>query len=275
MSRSKTLPAQRRGSTYLEVQVAMVLLSIGISGLYSLSVIQSRQTAQLQQMLPADQIASINPVTAGSPAEAAWAKKFGVYADIVPNAVAAPTPNYPLNSGYQEIRDNEDISGFTTHAATGGDDWEEFGGHSGDNESTVHEIQTAAAYGSYAMFSFYSVPPGDYEVFTHVPEKKNSYVGEFGSAVPHYVYCGSWQGPVHVDQRALKHDLELSGRWWESLGVYTCTDSTVHVLIYDSPISGDWLVADAVMLRCRRSVEIVTPARPTTSGGATVTVELK
>ncbi|QEG01796.1 hypothetical protein Mal15_58770 [Stieleria maiorica] len=269
-----SVTSARRGSTYLEVQVAMVLLSIGISGLYSLSVVQSRQTAQLQQMLPADQIASINPVTAGSPAEAAWAKKFGVYADIVPDAVAAPSPIYPLNSGYQAIRDNEDSSGFTTHAATGGDDWEEYGGHPGDNESTVHEIQTTAAYGSYALFSFYSVPPGDYELFTYVPEKKSSYAGEFGSAVPHHVYCDGLVGTVHVDQRSLKHDLERSGRWWESLGTYTFTHSTVHVLIYDTPVSGDWLIADAVMLRCRRSVEIVTPALATPDGGATVTVEL-
>ncbi|PAY15410.1 hypothetical protein CKO51_32015 [Rhodopirellula sp. SM50] len=274
MSQFGCTRANRRGSTYLEVQVAMVLLSIGISGLYSLSVIQSRQTARLEQMLPADEIASINPVTGGSPSEAAWMKKFGVYADIATDAVAAPVPNYPLNEGFLQIRDNEDSSGFYTYRGYGGDDWEEYGGHPGDFRSTVHEIQTPTSVGSYALFSFYGVPPGDYEVFTFVPEKKKNYPGQFGSAVPHYVYNSGWIGPVYVDQRAIEHDLDYAGKWWERLGVHTFRNSTVHVLLYGWPRSGDWLIADAVMLRCRRSVEVVTPVTTTVAGGATVTVEL-
>ncbi len=274
MSQFRRYRADRHGSTYLEVQVAMVLLSIGISGLYSLSVIQSRQTARLGQMLPPDEIASINPVTGGSPSEAAWMKKFGVYADIATNAVAAPVPNYPLNQGFLEIRDNEDSSGFYTYAPSGGDVWEEYGGHPGDYQSTVHEIQTPTAVGSYALFSFYSVPPGDYELFTYVPEMKKGYAGQFGSAVPHYIYNSGWAATVYVDQRAIDHDLDHAGKWWESLGVYTFSGSTVHVLLHDSPRSGDWLIADAVMLRCRRSVEIVTPVTTTTGGGVTVTLEL-
>ena len=79
----------RRGSSYLEVQVAMVLLSIGIGGLYSLSVIQTRQSVALERMLPADEIASINPVADANPSVAAWAQKLGAYADMIRQAGAS------------------------------------------------------------------------------------------------------------------------------------------------------------------------------------------
>ena len=229
----------RRGSSFLEIQVAMVLLAIGISGMYSLSVIQTRQTARLEQVLPADQIASINPVTAASPSEAAWAKKFGVYASIEHDAVAIPVPTYALNEGFQQIVDNEDDADFITHQALGGDDWEEYGAHSGDNELNVAEIQTAASYGSYALFIFRNVPPGDYDLFTYVPQKNSSYAGEFGSAVPHSIYDGGQLvATVNVDQRSIKQDFDHLGRWWERLGSFTFNDSIIYVLLRDTPKTG-------------------------------------
>lgn len=268
------LQPERRGSSYLEVQVAMVLLSIGISGLYSISVVQTRQTARLQQMLPSDQIASINPVSAADPAQAAWAKKFGVYAEIQTDVLAAPVPIYPLNHGFQQIIDNEDAVGFITYQAPGADDWEEYGGHYGDHDMNVAEISTVSSYGSYAYFEFRNVPPGEYEVFTTFPTKRSSYSGEFGSAVPHYIIGGSTYEVVPVDQRTVEQDVEHDGHWWERLGKFTFDSNTVYVVVYDSPRTGDWLIADAVMLRSRRSFEVVTAVSPTADGGATVTVEL-
>ena len=53
--------APRRGSSYLEVQVAMVMLSIGMVGLYSMSVVQTRQTSRLTEILPADEPAGLEP----------------------------------------------------------------------------------------------------------------------------------------------------------------------------------------------------------------------
>lgn len=275
MTRSASTDFRRHGSSYLEVQVAMVLLSIGIGGLYSLAVIQSRQTAQLTNLIPIDQVSSINPVNSGTPAEAAWARKFGVYADLANDAVAAPTATYTLNVGFLQVIDNEDPSGFYAHTADGGDNWEQYGGHGDDNKMNVDEIQTPASYGSFAVFIFENIPAGDYEVFTHFPTKSGSYPGQFGSAVPHHIYEGyTLVSTTNVDQRLLDQDLYHSGTWWERLGGHTFHGDTIYVLISDTPKTGDWLVADAVMLRCRRSLGIVTPVTSTTGGGATVNVEL-
>lgn len=252
----------------------MVLMAIGVSGLYSLSVIQTRQSTRLEQLLPANELTSINPVSGSSTQEAAWAKKLGVYAEIASNAVDPPVTPQPLNHGFMQIIDNEDSTGFVTYQELGGDDWEEYGGHPGDNELNVAEIETLASYGSYALFYFTNVPPGDYELYTYVPTKNGAYPGEFGSAVPHQIYCGGYLATVNVDQRSIEQDLEYNGKWWEQLGVFTCTAGTVYIVIRDAPVTGRWLVADAMLLRSRRSFEIITPVSTTSADGASVTVEL-
>lgn len=264
------MPTKRTGSSYLEIQVAMVLLAIGISGLYSLSVIQTRQTAKLSALLPADEVASINPVQLADSREAGWAKKLGVYGTIESDSVTAPTVKYPLNEGFEVIVDNEYEDSFTVYRASGSKEWKEHGGWSGDYESNVARLDTDEAYGSYCMFTVTDIPPGDYEVLLFLPRDHS-----LGTAVPHYLLDGATLiDTLWVDQQTEVEDHEHAGRWWQRLGVYTLHNGTLRVVISDTPVSGDRIAADAIMVRCRRSFDVITAVQRTDQGGAEVTVEL-
>ncbi|MCA9138711.1 MAG: hypothetical protein KDB00_18195 [Planctomycetales bacterium] len=260
----------RRGSSYLEVQVAMVLLSIGISGLYSISVVQTRQTARLQEMLPSDEVASINPVSTTNPAEAAWAKKLGVYADIQTDSVAAPVTTYPLNTGFVKIVDNEDTGDYWTHRGWGAPDWFQYTGSLEKYEDSISVLQTSGSHGSFAEFIARNIPPGEYEVLLFCAR-----ISPCGSAVPHQIYDGPQLiDTVSVNQRVADNDFYYDSHWWQRLGVYTFHNSEIRVRMLDSPDTGDYVIADAIMIRCRRSFSVTSPVEATTSGGATVTVDL-
>ena len=268
--RNLTSERIRHGSSYLEIQVAMVLLSMGIGGLYSLSVVQTRQTTRLEQMLPAGEIASINPVSAGSAGESAWAKKLGVYADIDSDAVVAPEMLYPLNRGYVRIVDNEHGWSFWTHEGPGSQPWDSYGGYPGDNQYDVEELPTLNSFGSFAEFTIHGVQPGDYEVLLYCPRQPT-----FGTAVPHQIYDGgTLVDTVAVDQTVAEDDFQYGGLWWQRLGAYTFHQSSLRVRVLDTPVTGDRIIADAIMLRCRRSLSVVSPVAETADGGVTVTVEL-
>ena len=259
----------RRGSSYLEIQVAMVVLSVGMMGLFSLSVVHTKQSARLREVLPPTEIASINPVAVGTPQETAWAKKLGAIAEIESDAVGAQTPLYPLNFGYQQIVDDEDgASVFERHRAPGSFDWFDYGSLP-DYNMEISLLYTPAAYGSYAEHTI-ALAPGEYEILMFVPRHNL-----FGDAVPYEIYDGTTLiDTVIVNQRSYQQDHYFNGKWWERLGVYTFHQPTARVRVLDTPNTGYYLVADAVMVRCRRSFDLVTEVSETASGGAQVTVEL-
>ncbi|MEO1525346.1 MAG: hypothetical protein AAFX06_07910 [Planctomycetota bacterium] len=258
----------RRGSSYLEIQVAMVVLSVGMMGLFSLSVVHTKQSARLRAVLPPDEIASINPIVVGTPQETAWAKKLGAVAEIEMNAVATQTPIYPLNVGFQSIVDDEDGSAAFERNTGAGGFWFNYESFT-DYGSRVSLLYLPDSTGAYAEYTI-AVPPGEYEVLTCIPRHPL-----FGSAVPYQVFDGtSLIDTVNVNQQTSQNDFYHGGLWWESLGVYTFHTNTVRVRIVDAPISGTFLVADAMMVRCRRSFDLVSDVTETSSGGAQVTVEL-
>lgn len=227
-------------------------------------------------MLPANEVASINPVVGNSPAESAWARKLGVYAGIQADAVASPPPLYTLNDGFLIIVDNRKKRKFHAHDGGHGSKWErekdypeDFGALHYDRD--VEELETKNhSHGAYAEFKLKHNEPGDYEVLLHCPR-----VWFLGNSVTHQIFDGDdLIDTVQVDQTVAQEDFQYDGLWWQRLGVYTFHDDKVFVRVLDTPISGDSIVADAVMLRSRRSFESVSSVSTTPNGGATVTVEL-
>ncbi|MEL6105934.1 MAG: hypothetical protein AAFU85_07855 [Planctomycetota bacterium] len=259
----------RRGSSYLEIQVAMVLLSVGMMGLFSLSVVHTKQAARLRQVLPPDQVASINPAVSGSEQETAWARKLGAIAEIEADAVAPRTLLYPLNLGFQVVADDEDgPSVFQRYDAPGGFPWFSYASLP-DYNMDLSLLYLTGAHGSYAEWTV-SLAPGEYEVLVFCP--RNSF---FGNAVPYEIYDGATQvDTVIVDQQTEEQDFSYNGKWWQRLGVYTFHQPTARVRILDTPVTGLYNCADAVMFRCRRSFDLVTEVSETGAGGAQVTVEL-
>lgn len=259
----------RRGSSYLEIQVAMVLLSVGMMGLFSLSVVHTKQAARLREVLPPNEVASINPAVSGSPQETAWARKLGAIAEIEADAVAPRTSLYPLHLGFQVVADDEDGPAvFERYTAPGGHPWFSYGSLP-DYNMDLSLLYLIGVTGSYAEWTI-SLAPGEYEVLMFCPRDSI-----FGDAVPYEIYDGATRiDTVIVDQRTEEQDVSYNGKWWQRLGVYTFHQPTARVRVLGTSSNGLFLCADAVMLRCRRSFGLVTEVSETSAGGAQVTVEL-
>lgn len=261
----------RYGSTYLEIQVAMVLLSIAIGGLYSLSVVHTRQTTRLRQRLPSDEIASLNPVAGASATETAWRKKLGVYASIDSDTLIPLPTTYPLNLGFAQVVNDSDGARVSTTSEPGRDDWGDY------SYSPAYRGDIKAIYGSNAnprsstaQFSFTGIPPGEYEIAV----SSTPWSG-FGTHVPHQIYDGGTLiDTVLVDQSIPQNDFIWDSHEWNRLGVYTFQTNQISICILDSRSSGDYVTADAALVRCRRSVQMVSPVSQSPDGGASTVVEI-
>ncbi len=261
----------RCGSTYLEIQVAMVLLSIAIGGLYSLSVVHTRQTTRLRQRLPSDEIASLNPVAGASATETAWRKKLGVYASIDSDTLVPLPATYPLNLGFAQVINDSDGAGVSTTSDPDGDDWGDYGyspAYGGDIKLLYGSDANPTS--STAQFSFTGIPPGEYEVA--IPSTPWS---GFRTRVSHEIYDGGTLiDTVLVDQSIPQNDFIWDSHEWNRLGVYTFQTSQISIRILDSRSPGDYVTADAALVRCRRSVQMVAPVSQSLGGGATAVVEI-
>ena len=78
----RTTRGSRGGFSYLELQVALALFAIAISGLLPLSVLQSRQLRRLEAELQPDRTHYLSPTSE------AWGRKIGVGAEVL----SAPPP---------------------------------------------------------------------------------------------------------------------------------------------------------------------------------------
>ena len=121
--------------------------------------------------------------------------------------------------------------------------------------------------GSYARFNA-AVPNGDYEVLITYPHFSSN-----GTAVE----CEIYDGNVLLDSQLMNQAISPSdethlSRPWDSLGVYTVTNGSLSVQLNDGPGSVSFIIADAIWVRPRKSLELVSLSE-SASGGATVVLE--
>ena len=251
----------RFGSSYIEVQVAMVMLAIGMGGLYSMIVVQTRQGNRLREMLPATQVAAINQ------AETAWARKLGVYASIdeTVNAADVVLPD----TSFQLVVDNQDSAASVTFFQSPDDpngwtQWTQSQAYLG--HCRFH--RSNGNVGSWAQFNATGLPAGEYEILTTYPS-----FGTLGTAVPHEIYDGTKLiDTVPVDQTQPTSQVSHQGRLFDSIGVFTVTSGDVHLRLLDGPGSESFMLFDAILIRSRRPLDVVS-LQPTANGGAQVVVE--
>jgi hypothetical protein len=229
----------------LEVQVAMILLAIGMSGLYSISVVQTRQTARLTGLLHPDGVLAINRV------DNAWARKLGVYANIEDTVTAVNSP-YPYQY-YEAVIDEADGEPFVTHYSDPTDAQPEPWQSENDNkyyrDDGIYKVSHEET-GSWIQFAFTGVPPGEYEVLTTYPAWTNN-----SEHVTHRIYDGTtYLGPFRVDQTQTPSDLEHDGEDWERFAVVEILSGTIRVRLVDGTGSEPWIIADGVMIRTARSL---------------------
>lgn len=250
----------RAGSTYLEIQVAMVMLAIAVSGLYSLSVIQTRQTSRLAEVLPSNEIAALNQ------ADSAWERKLGSYARI--ESAAAPRPAEIPYVKTTRIVDNQDGSpAVELFRGSNPYDWTSWD-YPTNYLGNAHFLYNTGDPSPWAELSAFGLPAGDYDVFVMHPVFTS-----LGNAIEHQVYDGnSLLESVLVNQQQSPDDTYHAGRWWKRLGTYEINSGTCRVRLIGGPGALWYIIADAIMVRSRRSLEIQSIA-DTADGGVTVTLE--
>ena len=257
----KTTPC-RIGSSYLEVQVAMVMLAIGMAGLYSMVVVQTRQGNRLREMLPATEVAAINQ------ADAPWARKLGVYASI-DETVSPADPVFPFTPVERLIDNHDAASSMTFHHEPGDPhgwaSWDYGPAYLGN----AHFHFSVGNVGSWAQFNVLGLPPGEYEVLVHYPP-----LAGIGMAIPHEIYDGTTLvDTAIVDQNQHTSEVLHSGRLFDSIGVFTINSGTLHVRLLDGPGSTTHILFDALLVRSRRPLDVVS-LEPTANGGAQVVLEV-
>ncbi|QEG38580.1 golvesin C-terminal-like domain-containing protein [Roseimaritima ulvae] len=244
-------PHSRRGFSYLEVQVAAVLLAVGISGLAPLVVIQSRQATRV-----AERLTSSEPIYL-APVDGDWHRRLGALADVSASAAAPLTPHRRP----QLISSRSGYPAFRTHAAAGGYQyWVTYYDPLAYGSQLVWHY-TSGTYGSYAQWQFTDVPAGYYEVYT--THSARSY---WHPAAPFRIYDDT--AVVHstqINQRLFPNDYSYDGQTWERLGTVRIVSGTLRVRLVDDTSSPGYLAANAIMIRPLEvvSVRSLTPASDT------------
>lgn len=225
MKRKSLKYAFRPGFSFLELQVAFVLLAIALAGLGPLVVMQSRQLKTLESRF-SDQTTHYLV-----PPEDAWAAKLGAPAAVETEDPGSATPPVTLiddgDPGYSE-----------TDAGT--IDWQ--------SESEGQAFQSACRSnnggnaGDKAHWVFTGLEPGWYEVLVTYPTE-----GNHASNAPYSVYDdAAFEATVPVDQRAQPSGAEFEGSPWESLGAFSIVSGTLRVDLGDSADGN--IMADAVRI---------------------------
>lgn len=246
-------PGERAGFTYLEVQVALVLFMIAISGLAPLAVIQSRQLQRLESRFSPGETHYLVPSTDE------WSRKLGAVA-AVSNAPSSPPPPSPMSidnggPGYSEIH-------ACSHWALLSD----------SNAMNGHcRIIEENHGGNYAVWTFDSLEPGQFEVFATYPHRH-----WLANNAPYRIYDGA----THRTTTRVNQESPPSGNWdggrqWDSLGVVQITGQTLVVQLGTD--AEDDVAADGVRITPRRNtvtVDSVSKSSDTSNMSAVVHVDV-
>ncbi len=239
----------------------MVLLAIGMAGLYSMSVVQTKQTRRLTDVLPPEDVPALNPT--GDP----WMRKLGVYASV--EATVTPTSAILPYAYFEQVVDNLDGTPSFSFYKDPADTfdwfaWDYYPAYLGNS----HYHRSNGNIGSYAEFTISGLPVGEYEVLTSYPP-----LTSLGAAIPHEIHDGTtWRTTVNVNQKTMASDVSYNGRDWDRLAVVQINSGTVRVRLTDGPGAMNYILADAILVRSARSFDVVSVAE-TVGGGATATLE--
>jgi hypothetical protein len=239
----------------------MVLLSIGMAGLYSMTVVQTKQTQRLRNVLPPGDTPALNQ------AADQWARKLGVYASVE----GAVTPRDPIVPYvyFEQVIDNLDAPPWvTTYKAPsdtyGWTAWNYYLGY----RSNLHYHRSFNVVGSSVQFQASGLPQGEYEVLTTYPV-----FASLGTAIPHQIFDGgTLRATVKVNQTIAPAEVNYGGRRWDRLAVVQVNSGTLRVRLADGPGCSHYIVADAMLVRSARSMNLLSVTK-TVTGGATAVLE--
>jgi hypothetical protein len=266
--------ARRAGTSLLEVQVAIIVLGVAVTGICPLVVMQSRLVRKLEtQPVGPDNpqvirgvrmldgvafsgqgFAAAPPATVLQPQPDGWVRRLGVAASFAVDAPAQPFTPLPV----QTILDDDAGSGFSATGWSTGTD-------ATANDGDYHSLPVDSASGP-ATWTFTGLVPGRYHVMASwVPKAQNAKDAT-------YSFSDADGDPfaIPVDQTSGPGG---SPPYWTDLCVYYL-GATFQVTLGGS--TSGTVIADAIQLvpaGALNSVTITTPAA-TTDDGATVRVKV-
>lgn len=244
----------KRGFTYLEVQVALALFMIAISGLGPLAVIQSRQIKRLEERFEPDQTHFLIP-----PGHE-WLRKLSGVAAVSNNPPAPrPTPAIVIDNGdpgYSEVI----VNGWAWYNYYGSD---AYGG-------SMRVVEWDSP-GNYAIWTFSNLNPGVYTVYITYHDSEYLAVDS-----PFQIYDGAnLLSGVLVDQEEEPSGNSYNGHDWLSLGDVSLQGTSLVVQL--ESVANDDVGADAVRIVPKRngvSVTSLTKTSDTENVSAVVSVNV-
>jgi hypothetical protein len=235
--------AVRHGFSFLELQVALLLLAIALAGLGPLVVMQSRQLRSLESRFDDQTTYYLEP------SEDDWARKLGAPAALRTDEPLLATPPVTLiddgDPGYGEI-DADPVDWQTAIA----DDAYQLDARVNDGGKSEEALlgkvldllNGGTNDGDVAYWEFTGLEPGWYEVLVTFPHQVD-YAGD----APYTVYDdAAVEGTVRVSQAVAPSGEIFQGVPWESLGVFSIIGGTLRVELGDN--AGGPIVADAVRI---------------------------
>jgi hypothetical protein len=242
--------SRRAAFSFLEVQVAFVLLGIALAGLFPLVVIYSRQLRNME--------GRFSPGTTYylAPPSDPWARKLGAAAQLTqqdPGAAASP----PVL-----VIDNAD-GGYSESGAG----WQsETNPNAFQGTDRTHPAGTGT---NMAAWQFTGLQPGWYDVRATWPARgdraTNATYSIFDSAVA--------RGSFTCDQTQTPVGAVYQGRPWQSLATVAVRGTSLQVVLSDQ--ANGTVAADAVrIIPVRNLVQVLTLNRALTTDAVTAQVSV-
>ena len=233
MSHARATTSRRRGFSYLETQVAMVLFMLTVSGVVPLAVIQTRQLSRVESRFEPDTEQYLNQP------EGRWAKKLGTPAIL---SDTPPEPEPLTEEPHAMITVDDQDAGYSEKNKSWNDWW---------------HYNSSSAYGSdftlnypdgvrdIAIWEFEDLNPGNYDILVTYPRF------HFANRDAQYEFFlnGRDEGDKDVDQRKPIHGPPVDGVNWKKLKTLTVDtkNSTIRVELSDRGARG-YNVIDAMRL---------------------------
>lgn len=239
------------GFSFLELQVALVVLGIALAGLGPLVVMHLKQMERVEQRTSDGTVYYLVPSTDG------WARKLGAAASIQ-TADPGPPPSPPMT-----LIDDADAA----YGESGPDSWHS---HTRDAFNDLLRCHSTGSGTNIARWQFTGLSPGWYEVLA-------TWCGGSDQApdAPYTVWDGTeFEDTIRVDQSQEPTGPVFNGRPWTSLGVFALQATSLAVELSDDA-NDDRVVADAVrIVPIRNLIEVLSIDKSLTDDSMTVRVSV-
>ena len=219
----------RRGFTFLELQVALVVFAVALSGLYPLVVMQSKHAKKIDSWFSSKSTYYLVP------SSDEWARKLGAVASMQTQdpGVKPPAPVLLIDNG-------------ETGYVESGTGW----GAETQKQAYKETLRwnSAGTGGNTASWQFTSISAGWYDVQVTWLESGNR-----ASNAPYQVYDASkLRGTFLIDQTKAPTGAVLGDRPWQSLATVSISSGSVSVILSDN--ADGRVIADGVRLIAVRNV---------------------